>query len=260
MANAARVHAVERGVPISKRTLIAFGGAAPLHAARLAEKLAIGRVIVPAGAGVGSAIGFLRAPPAYETVRSRYMRLDRFDTAEANALLDAMSAEATALARSAAGDRPLTEVRSAFMRYTGQGHEIAVVLPSREISATDADAVRTAFEAEYRRLFERHIPGASVEIMSWSVAVATATEARTALPPAPKATTINATAKRKIYDSKLGRFVDAAVLDRATLKPGDRFDGPAIVMEDGTSTFVTSAFDAHVDAGSALVLTLKEPA
>jgi N-methylhydantoinase A len=259
MANAARVHAVERGVAISKRTLIAFGGAAPLHAARLAEKLAIGRVIVPSGAGVGSAIGFLRAPAAYETVRSRYMRLDRFDAAAANALLDAMSAEATALARSAAGERPLTEARSAFMRYTGQGHEIAVALPSREISVKDADVIRAAFETEYRRLFERHIPGAKVEIMSWSVAVSTATEARAALAPTPKPATINSTAKRKIYDSRLGHFVDAAVHDRATLKAGDRFAGPAIVMEDGTSTFVTSSFDAHVDAGSALVLTRKEP-
>jgi N-methylhydantoinase A len=259
MANAARVHAVERGVAISNRTLIAFGGAAPLHAARLAEKLGIGRVIVPSGAGVGSAIGFLRAPAAYETVRSRYMRLDRFDAAAANALLDAMSAEATALARSAAGDRPLTEARSAFMRYTGQGHEIAVVLPRREISANDADVIRQAFEAEYRRLFERHIPGANVEIMSWSVAVSTETEARQALPATPKATMINSTAKRKLYDSGLGKFVDAAVYDRATIKPGDHFSGPAIVMEDGTSTFVTSSFDAHVDAGAALVLTLKEP-
>jgi N-methylhydantoinase A len=258
MANAARVHAVERGVAISKRTLIAFGGAAPLHAARLAEKLAIGRVIVPSGAGVGSAIGFLRAPAAYETVRSRYMRLDRFDATAANALLDAMSAEATALARSAAGDRPLAEVRSAFMRYTGQGHEIAVALPDREVSAADADTIRAAFEAEYRRLFERHIPGANVEIMSWSVAVSTATEARAALPVAPKPAIISPTEKRKIYDSRLGHIVDAAVYDRATLKPGDCFAGPAIVMEDGTSTFVTSCFDAHVDAGAALVLTLKE--
>jgi N-methylhydantoinase A len=258
MANAARVHAVERGVPISKRTLIAFGGAAPLHAARLAEKLAIGRVIVPSGAGVGSAIGFLRAPAAYETVRSRYMRLDRFDATAANALLDAMSAEATALARSAAGDRPLTEARSAFMRYTGQGHEIAVALPSREITVADAEVIRAAFEAEYRRLFERHIPGANVEIMSWSVAVSTAAEARTALPAAPKPATINSAAKRRLYDSRLGHFVDAAVYDRATLNPGDRFAGPAIVMEDGTSTFVTSSFDGHVDAGAALVLTLKE--
>ena len=259
MANAARVHAVERGVAISKRTLIAFGGAAPLHAARLAEKLAIGRVIVPAGAGVGSAIGFLRAPAAYETVRSRYMRLDRFDATAANALLDAMSAEATSLARSAAGDRTLSEARAAFMRYTGQGHEIAVALPAREITAGDADVIREAFEVEYRRLFERHIPGAKVEIMSWSVAVSTASQTRTALPAAPNPATINATTTRRIYDSKLGQFVDAAVYDRGTLKPGDRFTGPAIVMEDGTSTFVTSSFDAHVDAGAALVLTLKEP-
>ena len=108
-------------------------------------------------------------------------------------------------------------------------------------------------------MFERHIPGANVEIMSWSVAVSTATETRTAIPPAPKATTIRSTVMRKLYNSRLGQFVDAAVYDRATLKPGNRFAGPAIVMEDGTSTFVTSSFDAHVDAGTALVLTLKEP-
>ena len=258
MANAARVHAVERGVAIAKRTLIAFGGAAPLHAARLAEKLGIARVIVPEGAGVGSAIGFLRAPAAYETVHSRYMRLDRFDAAAVNTLLDAMSAEATALARSAAGDRPLSESRSAFMRYTGQGHEIAVALPKRAIAEADTGVIREAFETEYRRLFERHIPGAAVEIMSWSVAVSTETNARPALPAAPKATTVNSTARRKVYDSRLGEFVDAAIYERTALKPGDRLAGPAIVVENGTSTFVTSGFDAHVDAGAALVLTLKE--
>ena len=75
MANAARVHAVERGVDIAERTLMAFGGAAPLHASRLAEKLGIARVIVPPDAGVGSAVGFLAAPAAYEMIRSRYMRL-----------------------------------------------------------------------------------------------------------------------------------------------------------------------------------------
>jgi N-methylhydantoinase A len=93
MANAARVHAVERGAAVADRTLVAFGGAAPLHASRLAEKLGITRILVPADAGVGSAIGFLAAPAAYELVRSKYMRLDRFDVAGANALLtDAGSA------------------------------------------------------------------------------------------------------------------------------------------------------------------------
>ena len=71
MANAARVHAVERGKTLADRTLIAFGGAAPLHAARLAEKLGMDRIVVPPSAGVGSAVGFLRAPIAYEVVRSR---------------------------------------------------------------------------------------------------------------------------------------------------------------------------------------------
>jgi hypothetical protein len=79
MASATRVHAVERGTEVAGRTMIAFGGAAPLHAARLAEKLGIDRVVVPANAGVGSAVGMLLAPIAYEVVRSRYMRLSDFD-------------------------------------------------------------------------------------------------------------------------------------------------------------------------------------
>jgi len=158
MANAARVHAIERGVAIAGRTLIAFGGAAPLHAARLAEKLGISRIIVPRGAGVGSAIGFLNAPVAFETVRSRYARLDRFDADSNSALLQSMSTEATALAASAAGGAPLTETRGAYMRYTGLGHEIYVSLPVRDLGEDDIATLRTGFEAAYRRLFKRHIP------------------------------------------------------------------------------------------------------
>src|SRR5215472_13491346 len=98
MANAARVHAVERGKDLEARTLIAFGGAAPLHAARLADKLGIRRVLIPCGAGVGSAFGFLQAPVAYEVARSRYVRLDdTFDTSLVNALFAEMRAEAEAV-------------------------------------------------------------------------------------------------------------------------------------------------------------------
>ncbi|MDW8444802.1 MAG: hydantoinase/oxoprolinase family protein [Acetobacteraceae bacterium] len=75
MANAARVHAIEAGTALEGRTLIAFGGGGPVHAARVAEKIGIDAVLVPPGAGVGSAIGFLRAPVAYEVVRSLYQRL-----------------------------------------------------------------------------------------------------------------------------------------------------------------------------------------
>src|SRR5262249_2656255 len=104
MANAARVHAVERGKTIAEHSLIAFGGAAPLHAARLAEKLGIARIIVPPSAGVGSAVGFLRAPVAFEVVRSRYMRLAAFDPQAANAIIAEMRAEALSVVRAGVGD------------------------------------------------------------------------------------------------------------------------------------------------------------
>ena len=105
MANAARVHAIESGKDARGRTLVAFGGAAPLHAARLAEKLGLDRVLVPANAGVGSAVGFLRAPIAYEIVRSALQRLDEFDAEAANALMSGMRAEAEAIVRRGAPDR-----------------------------------------------------------------------------------------------------------------------------------------------------------
>jgi N-methylhydantoinase A len=258
MANAARVHAVERGVVIGEHTLIAFGGAAPLHAARLAEKLGLQRVIIPRDAGVGSAVGFLRAPAAYELVRSRFMRLDAFEPEIANTLLGDMGREARALAESAAGGRRLEEQRLAYMRYTGQGHEIAVALPLRDVTAKDADSIRKQFEADYRKLFERHIPGARIEILSWSVLVTTASEpparlraARSASPPRPSGA-------REVWDTDEGRAVSVATYERSAIKPGARLQGPALILEAGTSTFVTAAFEASVDGGGALVLERKK--
>src|SRR5215470_6531154 len=163
MANAARVHAIESGKDARGRTLVAFGGAAPLHAARMADKLGLDRVVVPAYAGVGSAVGFLRAPIAYEIVRSALQRLDQFDAAAANALFATMRREAEAIVRCGAGDASLTETRSAFMRYRGQGHEIAVSLPVRTYRSEDAALLRDAFETEYRGLYSRIIPGVEIE-------------------------------------------------------------------------------------------------
>jgi N-methylhydantoinase A len=258
MANAARVHAVERGTDIAGRTLIAFGGAAPLHACRLAEKLGITRIIVPADAGVGSAVGFLMAPAAYELVRSRHMRLDRFDAAVASKVLAEMGKEAQALAKSAAGGRPLEVSRHANMRYLGQGHEIAVALPDRALAASDAAGLREAFEAEYRRLFARHIPNAIIEIMSWSVLVTTTAPPPAILAGAPAKGAAKPSATRRVYDSAARRWAEAPVFARGDLQPGMILDGPAIVVEDGTSTVVTAKFKVAVDRGGALVLTAKE--
>jgi len=254
MANAARVHAVERGVAVGDRTLVAFGGAAPLHAARLAEKLGIGRVIIPADAGVGSAIGFLEAPAAYELVASRFVRLDRFDTAEVNRHLQAMSKEATALAGAAAGGRKLTERRSAFMRYAGQGHEIGVSLPVRSLKEADTKAIRSAFEAEYDRLFSRHIPGAAIEILSWVVLVTTEAAAPSLLAKPRKKAAPKAIAERRLFDAGLAKRIRVPVYARKDLSAGTTLSGPALIIEDGTSTYVSPMFGLSVDSGGALVL------
>ena len=131
MASAARVHAVENGKDTAGRTLIAFGGAAPLHAVRLAQKLGIGRVVIPPDAGVGSAHGFLDAPIAYEVVRTLLLRLDRLDSFALDALFAAMRAEAASVVRLGFPVGELAETRTAFMRYRGQGHEVAVRAAAR---------------------------------------------------------------------------------------------------------------------------------
>ena len=251
MANAARVHAAERGVALGGHTLIAFGGAAPLHAARMAEKLGLARVLVPRDAGVGSAVGFLRAPVAFELVRSLVLRLDAFDAPRANALLGAMSEEARALAGAAA---EVEEERAVFMRYAGQGHEIAVALPPGPLGEDAPAALREAFEAEYRRQFERHIPDAAIEALNWSVAVSVPQappepigEADPSPPPEP-------VGRREVWGAGAEGATSVPVYARADIGPGARVPGPALVVEEATSTYLTAGFEAHVDAGGALVL------
>ncbi|HTV46081.1 MAG TPA: hydantoinase/oxoprolinase family protein [Stellaceae bacterium] len=259
MANAARVHAIESGKDARGRTLIAFGGAAPLHAARMAEKLGLDRVVVPSQAGVGSAVGFLRAPIAYEIVRSGLQRLDLFDPAAANALLTTMHDEAEQVVRRGAPDTPLDETRTAFMRYRGQGHEIAVPLPVRRYTAADAATLRAAFEASYRRLYSRIIPGVEVEILSWVLLLSAASPPGPADPARSWASyRPEPAAHRAVFDPALGEFVMVAIHERGTLHPGARIHGPAIITEDETSTVVTRAFTARIDSFGYIELT-REP-
>jgi len=257
MASAARVHAVERGATIAEYTLIAFGGAAPLHAARVAEKIGVPRVIVPPNAGVGSAVGFLAAPVSYELVRSRHMRLDKFDPDAANALLDEMSREATALVAPGARGQKTMERRLAYMRYVGQGHEITVTLPVGALTANDAQTLRDFFEKEYTAMFARPIPGAAIEVLSWSVLVAT--EARLPETAAPIENGAGATAsgKRVFFDGRAGSSIEVPLYRREKLAPGAKLAGPAVIAEVETSTFVSSGFTAHVDAAGCIVMERK---
>ncbi|MFI4994286.1 MAG: hydantoinase/oxoprolinase family protein [Hyphomicrobiales bacterium] len=257
MANAARVHAVERGKAVADYTLSAFGGAAPLHAARLAETLASSKIIVPPNAGVGSAIGFLRAPIAFEVVRSRYMRLADLDLDGANALLHDMRKEALDVVVSGAGGAALTEKRSAFMRYIGQGHEIVVPLPGRDLAEEDSTILRNDFEREYTALFSRAIPNAEIEILTWTLSLGTqAASISTAAATAANGET-RPPGLRRIYDPERDEMPEVPVYLRKELAPGIRLSGPAIIAEDETTTFVSASFNASVNAQGCIVLERK---
>ncbi len=258
MANAARVHAIESGKDLRPRTLIAFGGAAPLHAARVAEKLGIARVLVPANAGVGSAVGLLRAPVAYEIVRGRLMRLDSFDAASVNRLFAEMRTEAEAIVRRGAPAAKLVEQRSAFMRYRGQGHEIAVELPVRDLTAGDRSTIRELFEAVYRRLYSRPIPGVDIEILSWVVAVRAPSEGHLAAPARERPSDPKPASRRPMFDPDVGEFQQVPIYWRPDLAPGARISGPAVIAEDETSTVVSARFDARIDRFGYIELTRNE--
>jgi N-methylhydantoinase A len=254
MANAARVHAVERGKTLGERTLIAFGGAAPLHAARLAEKLGMRRLIVPTGAGVGSALGFLRAPVAYEVVRSRHMRLAAYDGRAVAGVLAEMREEARAVVRQAAPDGDFGETATVDMRYLGQGHEVVVTLPPAALDSGGREALAAAFERTYAHLYGRVIPGLDVEILTWTLLVA---ERK---PPPARAAEVSGghparpAGRRRLFDPASGDYADVAVYHRSELTPGARLSGPAVIVEDETTTIVAAGFDAEVNALGYIVM------
>lgn len=258
MSNAARVHAIESGKDIRSRTMIAFGGAAPLHAARVAEKLGIGRVLIPADAGVGSAVGLLRAPVAYEIVRGRLMRLGTFDAALANQLFADMRAEAEEIVRRGAPTADLVEERSAFMRYQGQGHEIAVPLPVRDFTAADRTAIVALFEEAYRRLYSRPIPGVEIEILSWVISLSAPAEGTLGTPVSEQPNEPKPSGRRQMFDPTTAAFQDVPVYWRPDLAPGARIKGPAVIAENDTSTVVSPSFDARIDRFGYIELTRRE--
>jgi N-methylhydantoinase A len=255
MANAARVHAIESGKTYEGRTMIAFGGGGPVHAFRVAEKVGIDRVLVPSGAGVGSAIGFLRAPVGYEVVRSLYQRFSTFDVAAVNALLADMAREAGEVVGQGSFGAATTQTRIAFMRYVGQGHEIPVALPARALVASDVVAIRAEYDREYSRFYDRPVPGSDVEIMSYAVVVATVTQAGGADSRPGAAVCAVPSSLRGIRDTVGGEVTEWGIYDRAALAPGATLTGPAIIAEAETSTLVGPGWSAKIEDHGYIELT-----
>ncbi|MDH3433434.1 MAG: hydantoinase/oxoprolinase family protein, partial [Gammaproteobacteria bacterium] len=258
MAAAARTHAAEFGMDLGRRDMVAFGGAAPLHAARLGEKLGVRRVVIPTEAGVGSAVGFLLAPVAYEVVRSRHQKLVSLCADVVNKLMTEMHEEALAVVQQGSSAADLEQTRHAYMRYVGQGHEIPVALPVEHYTDAHSAAFQKAFEAAYSQLYGRTITGIDVEVLSWTLTISAPVRTVMAELPEPKIkAVVNPVRQQSFFDPVAAERIDIPVYLREQLAPGDHLTGPALITEDQTTTVITSSYEATIDARGYIVLTRR---
>jgi N-methylhydantoinase A len=241
MANAARVHAVENGEDLSDYTMIAFGGAAPLHAGRLCEKLGVSRLLVPPGAGVGSAIGFLRAPFSFEANRSVYMTLAGFDADKIITLLGDLRDEATGFVRNCDADSAIIAEFKVYMRYSGQGWEIPITLTESQAMAPDVTIFEARFIEDYTKLFGRAVAGMDIEITVWSVNATTPREAVDPVVQTLATSDANPSSQREVFDPAVADFVVANIFLRDDMTIGQQSAGPAVIVETETTIIVPSS-------------------
>jgi N-methylhydantoinase A len=260
MSNAARMHAVENGKELSEFTMIAFGGAAPIHAARLCEKLGMSDLLIPPGAGVGSAIGFLRAPFGFESVRSAYSRLSRFEAKAINQTISELIAEATSFVRSGAPDADPALECTAYMRYVGQGWEVPVTIDVRDYADTDEKLFRDLFDEQYEQFFGRVIDGLDVEIVSWSLRATSKVTPPGRIGKTEKAASAKTSGVRDIFDVQEGSFQKASIVSRNDMKAGDWVSGPAVITERETSTIITASREVIMQADGCLLVRVKQSA
>ena len=258
MANAASVHAIELGKRLDSRVMIAFGGAAPLHACQLAETLNIKKIIIPSGAGVGSAIGFLKADIAYEVARSFYMDLRSFEPDTINNLFETMRSEAEEVVKRGTDTEQLTEKRTAFMRYRGQGHEIPVPITDLFLTSANKEVLVDTFEAEYERLFGRIIPNLTAEVMTWSLTLSTNRKLKDSISTFKRTNKPKPTSKRRVFSVSLNKYQEIPTYQREFLAPGNWMPGPNLITENGTSTYVSENFCAYVNNLNYLELTSQK--
>ena len=258
MAAATRAQMAESGNDPRTFTLLAFGGAGPVHAYELAKRLKMTKIIVPVGAGVMSALGLLVAPPAVDIVRCHAAPLEHIDWATIGSLYDEMTASATELL-SAAGELPagIRFTRSADMRYVGQGFEVEVTLPER-ILDSNPGLVADRFADAYRSKFGRTVTGIQIEVINWRLSAR--------LPETPVYLTHPATGgetaprgTRKVQFLEVGE-VEAVVYDRDRLSRGMTIRGPAVIEERETTFAVGPDCILEVDDHFNLVATIGSEA
>jgi N-methylhydantoinase A len=257
MELATRVVSIERGHDPRRLALAAFGGSGPVHGCRLAMALGIPRAILPAGAGVTSALGLLAAEVRFDLTRSYVTRLDALRPEHLRGILAEMTAAGHEVVREAGVPGAPAATRSADMRYVGQGYELTVALPAE----TGADALapaglRAVFEAAYARRYGYADPGAAVELVTVGVTV-TGLGPEVRLPehrPAAREAAEARKADRPAYFPETRGFVPCPVYDRARLPVGATLAGPAIVEEPESTTVLPPGATAEVDRWANLLV------
>lgn len=257
MAAATRMHLAEKGKDPREYTLLAFGGAGPVHAYALAKLLKVRKLIVPMGAGVISAFGFLVAAPSIDDARGYFERLDRVSWPHVETLYSDMEARARAkFAAMGAAAEDICFERSADMRYCGQGFEITVPLPSVSLSGDSATAaVLAAFEAKYRDLFNRVVEKVPVETVNWRLTASLPAQDISLAYSASDGPTERGS--REVIFPGFGAR-STKVYDRYALKPGSRITGPAVFEERESSFIIGPDAIAVVDFDSNIVVELDE--
>ena len=258
MAAAARMHAVEQGVDLRGVSLLAFGGAGPVHACGVAELLEAQRVIFPVNASVLSAFGTLVSPVRIDLARSMPRRLDAIDPAERDAMLEDLRAEGRRVLAAAGSSPDAVRYRYGLdARYAGQGNEVTVWVAEGSAWTLDDAAVLAAFETEYRRIFGLTIPDVPVEIVTWRLAISA--DADPVEPnPVSAGTGAQPFRTRPVVFGRAMDAIDTPVYRRSELGAGDRFSGPAIVEERETTAVVRPGWNVEVGADGSMIATRSE--
>ncbi|MEP3208149.1 MAG: hydantoinase/oxoprolinase family protein [Maribacter sp.] len=259
MANAARVHVLEKGMDPRHFNMIGFGGAGPVHSFGVAKLLNTKRLIIPVGAGVTSALGFLVSPVASEKIHSHISELNVLDWNETNTFLAEMERDGYEfLAKSGIAKEEATVQRVAEMRYYGQGHEITIELPDGELSESSILEIEKRFVREYEFRYNRSIDGMRMEMVTWRVVVQGPI-------PEMKVKQFSTTASdaeaykgtRKVYFEETG-YLDCPVYDRYALKPHEKFEGPAIIEETESTTVIGLNSTVQVDNDKNILIDLDQ--
>ena len=261
MATATRIHIAELGMDPRTFSMIAFGGAGPVHAYQVARKIGLRRVIAPLGAGTLSALGILVAPPALDFSHAYVSRLDEIEWERLNAIYRDMERRGSEVLKGAGVEpKEMLFERTADMRYVGQGYEISVPIPGGILTPRDAKRIEDSFWHEYDRLYGRYVKDVAVEGVIWRVwAHGPIPQIDLKALEGGKRTTNRKSLKgsRKAYFPEGKEFIETKVYDRYGLKPGDRLGGPAIVEERESTAVFGPDSSATVDEFGNLIIELS---